>query len=72
MRFFVVENNDYWSGFYSLLYYKSSIIFLSKPVKKIMCVDIFFLYNIKFFLPQTGFTDYGKFILYATTKKALF
>lgn len=36
-----------------------------------MCVDIFFLYNIKFFLPQTGFTDYGKFILYATTKKAL-
>lgn len=71
MRFFVVENNDYWSGFYSLLYNKSSII-LCKPVKKIMCVDIFFLYNIKFFLPQTGFTDYGKFILYATTKKALF
>lgn len=60
MRFFVVENNDYWSGFYSLLYKSSIIFFLCKPVKKKLCVWIFFfLYNIKFFLPQTGFTDYG-------------
>lgn len=34
--------------------------FLCKPVKKKLCVWIFFfLYNIKFFLSQTGFTDYG-------------